>query len=112
MCDIKKFVTPVQDAGDAQADTARVAEAAAREGLTLSPEHWEVIRYLRSFHRQHEGAFALRDLSEGLDAKFGARGGRRYLYRLFPGGPITQGCRIAGLPVPDRSTDPSFGSSF
>jgi tRNA 2-thiouridine synthesizing protein E len=34
----------------------------------------------------------------------------RHLYMLFPGGPVAQGCRVAGLPVPAGAVDRGFGS--
>jgi tRNA 2-thiouridine synthesizing protein E len=34
----------------------------------------------------------------------------KYLYTLFPGGPIVQGCRLAGLKAPAGATDRGFGS--
>jgi tRNA 2-thiouridine synthesizing protein E len=111
MPDVKKFITPGSVAQE-QPNDEHTMRLAAEEGIALSDEHWTVIRYLRSFFRQHEDDYQLRALVEGLESKFGARGGRRYLYRLFPGGPITQGCRIAGVPVPGGSTDPSFGSHY
>ena len=44
-----------------------------------------------------------------LEDEYRDQGGRKYLYSLFPRGPITQGCRLAGLPTPAGNTDPSFG---
>jgi tRNA 2-thiouridine synthesizing protein E len=35
---------------------------------------------------------------------------RNFLFSLFPRGPVTQGCRLAGLPAPSGNVDPSFGS--
>ena len=40
---------------------------------------------------------------------FSGAGGSRNLYRLFPRGPLAQGARIAGLPVPANVTNASFG---
>ena len=45
-----------------------------------------------------------------LEEEFAEQGGRKYLYRLFPGGPVSQGSRIARLPLPAYSSDRSCGS--
>ena len=47
---------------------------------------------------------------EMLNEVFAGHGGRKYLWRLFPGGPVTQGLRIAGLPLPPHSGDKGFGT--
>jgi len=52
----------------------------------------------------------VRHLHDALEEHFHGRGGLRFLYELFPGGPVAQGCRIAGLQPPAGSTDRSFGS--
>jgi sulfur relay (sulfurtransferase) DsrC/TusE family protein len=36
-------------------------------------------------------------LENALNEQFSALGGSEYLYRLFPGGPVSQGNRIANL---------------
>lgn len=87
--------------------------AAAREGLTLTDEHWEVVEALRVFYARHQAEglpIHLRDLHDALDEAFHPRGGLRHLYALFPGGPVAQGCRIAGLKPPFIAHDGSFGS--
>jgi len=33
-----------------------------------------------------------------------------YLYQIIPGGPVAEGCRLAGLSVPAGAVDKSFGS--
>lgn len=90
-------------------DTARATAHA--EGIELSDPHWEVIRFLR-VHYQNVGAKMppAHELSQTLEERFAEQGGLRYLYELFPGGPLNQGGRIAGIAVPTDATDPSFGS--
>jgi tRNA 2-thiouridine synthesizing protein E len=60
----------------------------------------------------HGPALHARYLLDPLAEKFAKQGGRKYLYLLFPGGAVTQGSRIAGLPVPKDSVDPSFGTAI
>ncbi len=86
------------------------AEArAAEEGLELSADHWEEVAALHEyFDRNRE--VNIRELHDALDERFHARGGMKHLYRLFPGGPVAQGCRIAGLEAPAGSENSSFGS--
>jgi tRNA 2-thiouridine synthesizing protein E len=52
----------------------------------------------------------MRELHDALDEKFHPQGGMKYLYKLFPGGPVAQGCRLAGIDVPAGAVDKSFGS--
>jgi TusE/DsrC/DsvC family sulfur relay protein len=86
-------------------------DAAGREGLTLTEEHWEAIRALQTYYARNEDRpINLRDLHDALDEKFHLRGGIRRLYEILPGGPIAQGCRLAGLKAPFIATDLSFGS--
>lgn len=72
---------------------------AAREGLSLTPEHWEVIRYQRAHFATHRVQASVRDMIKHFRRVWGAeRGSSRYLHRLFPrGGPQKQGNRLAGL---------------
>jgi len=90
---------------------AGAVEVARQEGLELSEEHWEALRGLHEYCARHEvNAVNLRELHDALDEKFHRQGGIRRLYQLFPGGPVAQGCRIAGLKVPAGAVDKSFGS--
>lgn len=85
--------------------------AADAEGLVLTDAHWEVIAALQEyFARNVSHVINTRGLTDALEERFHARGGMKYLYRLFPGGPVAQGCRIAGLPVPFLAVDQGFGS--
>lgn len=74
---------------------------AAQEGLTLSVEHWEVVRFVRDFYLEFNTSPAIRMLVKAMANKFGEeKGNSRYLYRLFPKGPAKQATKIAGLPKP------------
>ena len=91
--------------------TAAALEGARREGLELGEDHWEALRALQEYYaRRATTAVNLRELHDALDEKFHRRGGIRYLYLLFPRGPVAQGCRIAGLKAPAGATDKGFGS--
>lgn len=76
------------------------AEAlAAREGLTLSDEHWQVIRFLREHWQQHGVQAQVRVMIRHFTEAWGPeRGSNHHLHDLFPvGGPQKQGNRLAGL---------------
>jgi tRNA 2-thiouridine synthesizing protein E len=85
---------------------------AKTEGITLTEGHWEAVRALQSYFARHEDepSINMRDLHDALDEHFHLQGGIKRLYLLFPGGPIAQGCRVAGLKSPFLATDTSFGS--
>ena len=79
-------------------------------GVPLTDDHWEVFRSLQAYFTTHEFPNR-RELSDALDEKYHHKGGRRYLYTLFPSGPVSQGCALAGVAMPAGSVDRSFGSS-
>ena len=86
------------------------AETIARtENLDLTEDHWQTIKALQGYFNRVERP-NIRELHDALDEAFHAKGGIKFLYRIFPGGPVAQGCRLAGLPLPVGSEDPSFGS--
>lgn len=87
-------------------------QMAAAEGLQPGDNHWEAVRALQEYFARHEEGQVVnaRELHDALDEKFHDRGGMKYLYRLFPGGPVAQGCRLAGLEPPAGSVDRGFGS--
>ena len=90
--------------------TKAAAENTARsEGLVLTADHWALVSALQEYFAKNETPH-VRVLRDALDEKFHAKGGIKYLYHLFPRGPVAQGCRVAGLHPPAGSTDESFGS--
>jgi tRNA 2-thiouridine synthesizing protein E len=72
---------------------------AKQEGLTLTDEHWQVIRFLRDYFRDHGVQAQVRAMIKHFTAKWGAeKGSNHYLHDIFPrGGPQKQGNRFAGL---------------
>lgn len=80
------------------------------EGIYLTDEHWEIIYYLRERYRNLGDARSAREITRELEERFTDGQGRRSLYELFTGGPVSQASRIAGLPLPPYACDPSFGS--
>ena len=87
-------------------DTHQWSEAlaeviAGQEGIALSAEHWEVVRFVRAFYLEFNTSPAIRMLVKAMANTFGEeKGNSRYLYRLFPKGPAKQATKIAGLPKP------------
>lgn len=79
---------------------------AKKEGITLTPDHWEVIHYLRRFYFQYGIMPMVRLLMKHMREDVGLeKSSHDYLYQLFPGGPSRQGSRIAGLPEPQGCID-------
>lgn len=91
-----------------QADAEVMAQG---EGLELTQDHWDQLRALQEYCHKHEcSKYSVRELHDALDEKFHEKGGYKFLFGLFPGGPIAQGCRLAGLEPPAGAVDKGFGS--
>ena len=86
---------------------------AREEDIELEEDHWAVILALQEYFTHHDDSKQVnrRLLHDALNEKFHHKGGLAYLYRLLPGGPIAQGCRLAGLEAPADSVDRSYGST-
>jgi tRNA 2-thiouridine synthesizing protein E len=85
-------------------------QLALEEGIgELTEAHWHVIYALRNLYREKGRSESAREVMHILEQDFVDEGGRRYLYELFPKGPVSQGSRLAGVPVPPYASDPSFG---
>jgi tRNA 2-thiouridine synthesizing protein E len=87
----------------------RARQFAASADLKLTEDHWEVIRVLQGCYKD-EASPRIRLLRDALDARFASKGGMKYLFEILPGGPIAQGCGLAGLKPPGGAKDVSFGS--
>ena len=80
---------------------AVAATMSAADGIELTDDHWVVLRLFRAYFQQYEIEPPMRALVRLVREQLGPdKGNSRHLYRLFPDGPGTQGCRYAGLPRP------------
>jgi TusE/DsrC/DsvC family sulfur relay protein len=76
-----------------------VRAQAQAEGLELSDEHWQLIRFLREYYAEHGVQAQVRAMIRHFAQAWGPeRGNNHYLHQIFPrGGPQKQGNRLAGL---------------
>lgn len=76
-----------------------VRAEAEYEGLELTDEIWEVIRFLRDFYEKHQVQANVREIIKHFRNTWNPeRGNNNYLHTIFPrGGPQKQGNRLAGL---------------
>jgi len=71
------------------------AEIARQEGIeTLTPQHWQVVNFMRKEYYEKGTGPTVRALGKtsGVSVK--------ELYQLFPKGPAKVAARIAGIPKP------------
>ena len=73
-------------------------EAAQRENIDLTEEHWEALRFMRAFLEEHQIAPDARFVMRHITKLRGA--GRNRLFELFPYGYVQQACKIAGMKRP------------
>ena len=90
-------------------DPKLAEETAKADGLELNEDHLDLIRALQEYYHRVEFP-QLRQIKDALEEKFHSRGGMKYLYQIIPGGPVAEGCRLAGLNIPAGAVDKSFGS--
>ena len=76
-----------------------VRAQAQAEGLELSDEHWQLIRFLREYYAEHGVQAQVRAMIRHFTEAWGPeRGSNHHLHEMFPrGGPQKQGNRLAGL---------------
>lgn len=77
-----------------------VAEEFARqENIALTEDHWDVIRFVRTYFDEHQVAPDARFVIKHLMQRLGPLS-RNKLFELFPYGYVKQTCRIAGMKRP------------
>jgi tRNA 2-thiouridine synthesizing protein E len=94
------FLVDASDWNEAVA--GKLAEA---ERIELSPAHWEIIRFIRSYYFEFKHLPNARVFTKAVAKALGEeKGNSRYLHRLFPDGPLKYACKLAGLPKPPTCT--------
>jgi tRNA 2-thiouridine synthesizing protein E len=77
--------------------TEEIAGALAREEgiVSLSADHWRIIRFLQNEFKKNGQLPTIRKLKKSSDISI------KEFYQLFPEGPLKKAARIAGLPKPE-----------
>ena len=83
----------------AEWDESVALELAKRADITLEDEHWDVIRFMRSYYAEHQIAADARHVIKHLSERSGSDA-RNRLFELFPYGYVAQACKIAGMRRP------------
>jgi len=88
-----------------------VEERAKKLGINLTDEHWEAINFVKNFYDYHEDEeLQVKDYNNAFKGKYANLGGLKYLYSLFPDGPINTMTQLAGIPDVKNTQNPSMGS--
>jgi len=78
-----------------------VAEAlAATDGIKLTADHWQVIKAVQTIYDETGDTPPMRLLIKLLRQRLSVDIDSRFLYRLFPDGPVRLASKYAGLPKP------------
>ena len=93
--------------GDWSEELARAL--AAREGVELYVDHWELIWYFRDYYAETQSLPTMHKMVMELGKREGPRfhdrkAWEKHIYRLFPSDPVRTICKLAGLPMPEPDT--------
>jgi tRNA 2-thiouridine synthesizing protein E len=89
-----------------------IEQRAVAMGLELTEDRLEAIDFVLDFYEHCEDCRNARQLMKVMDQEFTAKGGKKYLYRLFPAGPLSQIHELTDLPNLGHQTDQGFGTSY
>jgi tRNA 2-thiouridine synthesizing protein E len=87
-------------------------EARARKiGITLTEQHWDAINFAKNFYDYHENEeLQVKDYNNAFKGKYADQGGLKYLYTLFPEGPVNMITQLAGIPAVKSVMNGSSGT--
>ncbi|MGB1257512.1 MAG: TusE/DsrC/DsvC family sulfur relay protein, partial [Thiolinea sp.] len=74
--------------------------------------HREVIDFVLDFYEHCDDCENARKLADMMRDEFAEQGGRKYLYQLFPKGPLSTIHHLIDLPNLGHQNDQGFGTSF
>lgn len=78
---------------------------ALQDGMELTDDHWQVIRFVREYYLRFKSAPMPRLLIKGVNRALGREHFTiKALYALFPDTPMRRSCRYAGIPQPAGCT--------
>ena len=89
-----------------------IRQQAQRQGLTLRMAHMQVSDCVLDFYEHCDDCQNARQLADLMQAEFAEQGGRKYLYQLFPNGPLNTIHDLANLPDLNHQRDKSFGTRW
>ena len=91
-------------------DRQEVEERAKEAGVHLTEKHWEAIDFINKFYDYHEDEeLKVADYNNALKGRYSSQGGLKYLYSLFPDGPVNTITHLSGISV-ENTRDNSMGS--
>ncbi|MBU0653725.1 MAG: TusE/DsrC/DsvC family sulfur relay protein [Gammaproteobacteria bacterium] len=89
-----------------------ISKRALEQGIELNDEHMAVINFILDFYEHCDDCQNARMLADMVQEEFAYMGGRKYLYQLFPKGPLSTIHDLADLPKLGNETDKSFGTNW
>ena len=95
---------------DTSFDRQDVELRAKKIGVHLTDKHWEAVNFIKKFYDYHEDEeLKIGDYNNALKGKYSRQGGLKYLYSLFPEGPMNTISQLADISV-NSTRDHSMGS--
>ncbi len=90
----------------------RIENNAKKSGIKLSDNQWEVIDFVMDVNDYCIECRNARRMSQMMAKEFEIEGGMKYLYRLFPSGPVREIYELAELEHLADLVDRGYGTSY